>query len=266
MGILNVTPDSFSDGGDFLDPSAAAERALQMQEEGADWIDVGGESTRPGAESLSPREEMKRVLPALKACAKVLKTPLSIDTSKAEVAKAAVGAGARMVNDIGALRLDSKMGKTVAGLKVPVVLMHMQGRPRDMQRAPRYKDLIGEIIGFFRERSAYALESGIPEERIILDPGFGFGKKAGHNIEILRRLREFRVLGRPLMLGASRKSTLGLLLGGLPPGERVEASGAAAAIAVLNGADWVRVHDVKNAVRVVKIADAVRDNRGLELS
>jgi len=264
MGILNATPDSFSDGGRFLDPLQAADQALRMQEEGADWVDLGGESTRPGTRGISASEETKRVLPVLKACAKVLRIPLSIDTTKSEVAKAAVGEGAQLVNDVGALRMDPLMGKVLARLKVPVVLMHMKGRPRTMQDHPRYGEVVGEILGFFRARMLSAMEAGIAEERIILDPGFGFGKQPRHNIEILRRLAEFRVLGRPLMLGPSRKSTLGIILGGLPASERVEGTGAAVVLAVQNGADWVRVHDVKSAVRVVKIADAVRTNRGLE--
>ena len=264
MGILNATPDSFSDGGRYLDPAAALDRALQMRDEGADWIDLGGESTRPGSRGISAAEEKRRVLPILKACSKALKTPLSVDTSKADVARAAVGEGAQMVNDVGALRSDPAMGRTVARLKVPVVLMHMRGRPRTMQKNPRYRDVVGEILAFFRERMDSALRSGIPADKIILDPGFGFGKQPGHNLEILRRLWEFRALGRPLMIGPSRKSTLGVLLGGLPPEERVEATGAAVAAAVLNGADFVRVHDVKSAVRVVKIADAVRYRGGWE--
>ncbi len=258
MGILNVTPDSFSDGGRFLDPAVAVEQALRMQQEGADWIDVGGESTRPGAKALPVEDEKKRILPVLRACVKVLKVPLSVDTYKAETAKASVGEGARLVNDIGALRMDPQMGKTLARLKVPVVLMHMKGRPRVMQKNPRYQDVIGEIISFFRERLRFAQECGIHEDRIILDPGFGFGKTPWHNLELTRRLWEFKVLGRPLLLGPSRKSTLGTLLGGAPPEERVEGTAAAVTAAILKGADFVRVHDVKTMARVVKIADAIR--------
>jgi len=258
MGILNVTPDSFSDGGQFLDPVVAVDQALRMQQEGADWIDVGGESTRPGAKALPVSEEKKRILPVLRACVKVLKVPLSVDTYKAETAKASVGEGARLVNDIGALRLDPRMGKTLARLNVPVVLMHMKGRPRIMQKNPRYQDVIGEIISFFRERLRFAQECGIHEDRIILDPGFGFGKTPWHNLELTRRLWEFKVLGRPLLLGPSRKSTLGTLLGGAPPEERVEGTAAAVTAAILKGADFVRVHDVKTMARVVKIADAIR--------
>ena len=262
MGVLNITPDSFSDGGRFLDPAQAVEQALQMQEEGADWVDVGGESTRPGARPVTSREEKERVIPVIKVLSKVLRIPVSIDTYKAEVARAAVGEGARMVNDIGALGLDSSMGKTLARLKVPVVLMHMKGKPRTMQKKPVYRDLMGELTSFFRERLRYAAQCGIRQDRIWIDPGFGFGKTPRHNIELTRRLWELTVLGRPLLLGPSRKSTLGWLLGGVSPEDRVEATGAAVTAAVLKGVDMVRVHDVKAAVRVVKIADAIRTGRG----
>jgi dihydropteroate synthase len=264
MGVLNVTPDSFSDGGKFLDVPKAVDQALSLEAEGADWIDVGGESTRPGARKLLAIEEKKRVLPVVQALAKALKIPLSIDTYKAEVARAAVGEGARMVNDIGALRLDAAMAATLAELKVPVVLMHMKGRPRTMQKNPVYTDLVGEILGFFRERVAFAVRQGIDEKRLLLDPGFGFGKGPWHNIELTRKLEEFKRLGRPLVFGPSRKKTLGVLLGGLPPEERLAATLAALTAGVLNGADMVRVHDVKNAVQAVKIADALRYDRGLK--
>lgn len=263
MGVLNVTPDSFFDGGRFRRPEAAVDQALRLEAEGADWIDIGGESTRPGAAAVSAVDEKKRVLPVLKACAKVLRIPLSIDTYKAEAARAAVGEGAQLVNDIGALGLDPAMGKTLARLKVPVLLMHMQGRPRTMQKDPHYGDVVGDILAFFRGRLAYATECGIPEDRLLIDPGFGFGKTPRHNVELTRRLWEFKVLGRPIVLGPSRKSTLGFLLGGLPAEERAEATDAAVAAAILKGADWVRVHDVKAASRVVKIADALRYDRGL---
>lgn len=264
MGVLNITPDSFSDGGTYLNPSAALHRALQMQEQGADWIDIGGESSRPGAQAVSATEEKKRILPVLKACARALRIPLSVDTYKAEVALAAVQEGARMVNDIGALGLDPRMGKTLAALKVPVVLMHMRGLPRTMQKNPVYGDVVGEILAFFRERMAHALQCGIRQDRLLLDPGFGFGKTSWHNMELTRRLWEFRVLGRPLVYGPSRKSSLGALLDGAPPEKRVEATGAAVAAGILKGADWVRVHDVQSMVPVVKIADALRHDRGLK--
>ncbi len=263
MGILNVTPDSFSDGGLFSSPERAVERALQMQDEGADWLDVGGESTRPGAKGVAASDEKKRVLPVIRACAKVLRIPISIDTYKSEVARAAVGEGARMVNDIGALGLDPKMAKTLARLKVPVILMHMRGKPRVMQKNPFYADVMGEILAFFREKIGLAVESGIEESRILIDPGFGFGKLPWHNIEITRRLWQFKVLGRPLVFGPSRKSTLGVLLKEKSPGQREEGTAAAVTAGILKGADFIRVHDVKAMVRVVKIADAIRYDRGL---
>ena len=262
MGILNVTPDSFSDDGRYLDPSVAVDRALQIQEDGADWIDIGGESTRPGAKPVPALEEKKRILPVIRACSKALSIPLSVDTYKAEVARAAVGEGARMVNDIGALRLDRKMAATVAKLKVPVILMHMQGTPRTMQKKPVYRDVVGDILLFLRERIEYAQKHGIAKDRILVDPGFGFGKTDDHNLELLRRLWEFKALDCPIVSGPSRKGTLGRLLGGLPPDQRVEATAAAVTASVLNGADFVRVHDVKSMARVVKIADAIRYQRG----
>ncbi len=262
MGILNATPDSFSDGGRYLDPSLAADRALRMQEEGATWIDVGGESTRPGAKPVPASEEKKRILPVLRACVKVLRVPISVDTYKAEVARAAVGEGAQMINDISALRFDRRMGPTVAKLKVPVLLMHMRGNPRTMQKKPVYQDAVGEILRFFRAQLQYAQDCGISKDRLLIDPGFGFGKTDDHNLELLRRLWEFKVLDRPIVSGPSRKGTLGRLLGGLPPRERVEATAAAVTVSVLKGADFVRVHDVKSMARVVKIADAIRYDRG----
>ncbi len=263
MGVLNITPDSFSDGGRYVDPILAAERALRMQTEGADWVDIGGESTRPGAKSVSVSEEKKRILPVLKACAKALRIPVSVDTYKSEVARAAVGEGAQMINDIGALRLDPLMGNLVARLKVPVVLMHMLGKPRTMQKNPIYQDVVGDVLAFFRDRIAYAIRCGISEDRLLIDPGFGFGKTPWHNMELTRRIWEFKILGRPIVTGPSRKSTLGFLLGGAPPEERVEATGAVVTASILKGADFVRVHDVQSMSRVVKIADAIRYDRGL---
>jgi dihydropteroate synthase len=258
MGILNVTPDSFSDGGRYLEPQKAVERALKLQEEGADWIDVGGESTRPGAPSVSAAEEKKRILPMIKVCAKILKIPISVDTYKAEVARAAVGEGAQMVNDVSAMALDSKMGKTVNDLKVPIVLMHMKGKPKTMQKNPVYRDVVGEILSYFRGRLDYARQCGIHEDRLLIDPGFGFGKTDQHNLALLRGMWEFKVLSKPIVSGMSRKGMLGRLLGGLLPEERVEATAAAVTASVLKGADFVRVHDVQSIARVVKIADAIR--------
>jgi len=263
MGILNVTPDSFSDGGKAFDPFKALDQALQMQAEGADLIDIGGESTRPGARGVSAEEEIKRVIPVLPLLSKKIKIPLSIDTTKAEVARRAVGQGVSLVNDISALQGDPRMAETLKRLGVPVVLMHMKGRPRTMQRAPRYGEVITEIMTFFRFRVRFALEKGIPLKNLILDPGFGFGKTPWHNIELTRRLWEFKILGLPLMFAPSRKATLGVLTGGLPPDERLESTAAAVTAGILAGADFVRVHDVQSMVRVVKIADAIRNDRGL---
>lgn len=258
MGILNATPDSFSDGGLYLDPGRAREKALRMQEEGADWIDVGGESTRPGSNPVPVREEKARVLGVLKACARKLRVPVSVDTSRAEVARAAVGEGACMINDVSALRRDPAMARTVARLKVPLVLMHMLGKPRTMQKDPRYRDVTKEVLGFLRERVEFAVVSGVGRDRILVDPGFGFGKLPSHNLELVRRLVELRVLGLPVLMGPSRKATLGVLLGGSPPSERLEATLAMVTACILSGADWVRVHDVKEAVRAVRVADALR--------
>ncbi len=258
MGILNVTPDSFSDGGRYLNPHQAAERALRLQEEGADWIDIGGESTRPGAKPVSASEEKKRILPVIKACVKKIRVPISVDTYKAEVARAAVGEGAQMVNDVSAMTMDSKMGKTISLLKVPIVLMHMKGKPATMQKNPVYRDVVGDVVSYFRGRLEEARQRGIGEDRILIDPGFGFGKSDSHNLSILRRMWELKVLGKPIVSGPSRKGTLGRLLGGLPPEERVEATAAAVTASILKGADFVRVHDVQSMARVVKIADALR--------
>ena len=258
MGNLNVTPDSFSDGGRYFDPRKAAEQALKLQEEGADWIDVGGESTRPGAQSVSAAEEKKRIIPVIKACAKTLKIPVSVDTYKAEVARAAVGEGAQMVNDVSAMTMDSRMGKTVSALKVPVILMHMKGKPKTMQKKPVYRDVVGDMVIYFRNRLDYARQCGIQEDRILIDPGFGFGKTDQHNLALLRGMWELKVLGKPIVSGPSRKGMLGRLLGGLPPEERIEATAAAVTASVLKGADFVRVHDVQSMARVVKIADAIR--------
>lgn len=257
MGILNVTPDSFSDGGKFLDPQAALDRALAMQEEGSDWVDVGGESTRPGARGVSEQEEKKRVLPVLRLLVKKLRIPVSIDTSKFAVAQAAVEEGARLINDVTGLS-DMRMLQLCARKNIPAVLMHMKGRPRTMQKNPVYQDCIGEILMFFHQRLEKAREAGVPRETLLLDPGFGFGKTVAHNLELTRALSAFRVFGCPILFGASRKSTLGMVTGGLPPEERLEASLSIACLAVLSGADWLRVHDVQETVRAVKIADALR--------
>lgn len=256
MGIINITPDSFSDGGRYASVDAAVEQGRQMLAEGADIIDVGGESSRPGARPVSAREEIARVVPVIKKLAKEKRAFISIDTTKAPVAAAAIAAGAAMVNDISALRFDRKMASTVAAAKVPLCLMHLQGSPRTMQQNPSYTDLIGEIIDSLNGGLAIAVKAGILLEKIVLDPGIGFGKTTAHNLEILQRLREFKVLGRPILVGTSRKSVIGQVLD-LPVNERLMGTAATVAIAVANGADIVRVHDVKELRQVVQMTDSI---------
>lgn len=256
MGILNVTPDSFFDGGRWNEPAAAVEHGLKLWKQGADIIDVGGESTRPGSEPVSEEEERRRVVPVIERLAAegVL---VSVDTSKAAVAEAALRAGARIVNDITGLA-DPKCAKIAAQFGAAVVIMHIKGTPKTMQENPEYDDLMAEITGALRRR---VKESGIAEDRIILDPGIGFGKRPEHNVEILRRLREFRSLGFPVLVGTSRKSFIGHLLGGRPVGERLIGTLATVCASVANGADIVRVHDVAEAVDAVRIADALKGSR-----
>jgi dihydropteroate synthase len=255
MGILNVTPDSFSDGGRYAEPGPAVDRAQSMIEDGADILDVGGESSRPGAEPLSPEAEWARVgavlttLAATGAC-------ISIDTYHAETARRAVELGARIVNDITALRGDPRMAEVVASAGCGCVLMHMRGTPQTMQQSPRYEDIIDDIGAFFEERLSFAVRAGIAEESLWLDPGFGFGKTPRHNLEILRRLSEFKKFGRPLMVGTSNKATIGAVLA-TPVHDRLEGTAATVALAIANGADCVRVHDVRAMTRVARMADAI---------
>ncbi|MGQ9477063.1 MAG: dihydropteroate synthase [Candidatus Bipolaricaulia bacterium] len=256
MGIVNVTPDSFSDGGLYLDPERAIAHALELIEEGADIIDIGGESTRPGATPVPAEVELERVLPVIEGIRERAKVPISIDTYKAAVAEAALKAGATMVNDISALRFDPRMSEVLKGFDVPVVLMHMQGEPRTMQQNPRYDDVVGEIISFLRERMAAAVEAGLSKSKLILDPGIGFGKRVEHNLEILKRLEELKALGRPILIGPSRKSFIGQL-SGAPPGERLPGTIAAVALGIAHGADIVRVHDVRAVKQAVILADAI---------
>ncbi len=257
MGVLNLTPDSFSDGGIYLTPEKAIARARQMVSEGADLIDIGAESSRPGAEPVSAREEWKRIAPALPELLK-LKVPISIDTYKPEVAEKCLNAGAHMINDITGLK-SKKMARVVARYKCPIVLMHMPGSPRTMQENPEYKDVCGEIISFLRRRIEFAQKHGIDRKKMIIDPGIGFGKTLRHNLEILRNLSEFKSLGRPILIGTSRKSFIGKLLN-LPVTERLEGTLASIAIAIQNEADIVRVHDVKECKRAACVADAVTRN------
>ncbi|MFZ3138888.1 MAG: dihydropteroate synthase [Thermodesulfovibrionales bacterium] len=258
MGILNVTPDSFSDGGQYFDKSTAIKRAIQMSEDGADIIDIGGESTRPGSQPLAIEEELRRTLPVIEALTKEINTPISIDTYKSEVAKRALDAGAAMVNDISGLRFDPEMPKVVSAYKVPVVIMHIKGTPKDMQKNPVYEALIPEIMDYLRDSIRSAKESGIAEDMIIIDPGIGFGKTFEHNLEIIHNLHNFTLLEKPVLVGLSRKAFIGKILGDVPAGERLEGTAAAIAISIINGADIIRVHDVKEMVKVAKVANAVK--------
>ncbi len=257
MGILNVTPDSFSDGGTYLDSAKAISRGIELAEEGADIIDIGGESTRPGARPISAQEEMERVIPVVRGLRRAVSIPLSIDTYKAQVAQAALEAGADVVNDISALRFDSQMVSLVVAENVPVVLMHMQGTPQTMQQGPDYQDVLEEVKRFLLSRIQVALEAGVESNRIIIDPGIGFGKELEHNLTLLRGLLTLASLGRPVLVGPSRKTFIGKLLG-LGPEDRLEGSLAAAVAAVLAGANMIRVHDVKESRRAIDVADALR--------
>ncbi len=249
MGVVNVTPDSFSGDGIAADPSAAAGLAERMAADGADLIDVGGESTRPGAAPVDAEEERRRVVPAIEAIVRRVDVPVSVDTSKAVVAEAALAAGATMINDVWALGADPRMAAVAAEAGAPVVLMHNG-------RGAVYRDLVPDVIASLRASIGAAEEAGVAPEHLIVDPGIGFGKTPEQNLELLRRLGELRVLGRPILVGTSRKSTIGLVLD-LPPEERLEGGAATVAIAIANGADLVRVHDVQEMARVAKMSDAI---------
>ncbi len=256
MGILNVTPDSFSDGGRFRQKDTALEHVRQMLNEGADIIDVGGESTRPGAEAVSVAEELDRVIPIIEAVRAESDVPLSVDTSKAEVMVEAVKAGANLINDVRALRGKGALQAAVE-LKVPVCLMHMQGEPRVMQQAPAYEDVVAEVLEFLRARSQACIEAGIAEQHIVLDPGFGFGKSLQHNLRLFQQLEQFVALGFPVLVGVSRKSMIGTLLD-IPLEERLAASVALAGLAVWLGASIIRVHDVQATVHAVRMCQAIK--------
>jgi dihydropteroate synthase len=260
MGIVNVTPDSFSDGGEFLDPERAVAHGRELIEQGADLLDIGGESTRPGAEAVGAAEELRRVVPVIEGLAGG-GAPISIDTAKAEVAAAAIDAGATIVNDVTALGADPDLAALCAERGVEVVLMHMQGTPRTMQESPTYDDVVDDVKALLARRIEYATGEGIAEEKIWVDPGIGFGKTLEHNLQLLRRLRELRSLGRPLLVGPSRKSFLGRITGA-PVDQRLGGTIAACAIAVANGADWVRVHDVGPVSEGLIAAEAVLDPEG----
>ncbi|MBU0499869.1 MAG: dihydropteroate synthase [Gammaproteobacteria bacterium] len=256
MGILNVTPDSFSDGGRFQGLEQALRQGSRMAGEGAAILDIGGESTRPGASPVSLQEELDRVIPVIERLHAELPLPLSIDTSKPEVMAEAVRAGAGLINDIFALRKGDALAVAAAS-GVPVCLMHMQGEPDSMQTAPAYDDVVADVMTFLRERIAACAGAGIPPERVLIDPGFGFGKGLAHNLSLLARLAEFRALGHGLLVGISRKSMVGAVLGGVPVEQRINGSLAAAVMAVERGARLLRVHDVKETVEAAKMAWAV---------
>jgi dihydropteroate synthase len=255
MGVLNITPDSFSDGGDFFAPDAAVQRALQMQAEGAAIIDIGGESTRPGAVEVSAEEEIRRVVPVIERLADCLAVPVSIDTRKAQVMRAAVAAGAGLINDVNALRSPAAL-QVAADSGVPVCLMHMQGEPRNMQAAPYYDDVVTEVREFLKQRVLDCAQAGIPRDRLLLDPGFGFGKTLTHNLQLLARLNEFRELELPLLVGLSRKSMIGTLLG-LEVHARLPASLALAVLAAERGASIIRTHDVAATWQAIQMSVAV---------
>jgi dihydropteroate synthase len=260
MGILNITPDSFSDGGKFNSFDNALRQAEKMVEDGADIIDVGGESTRPGARSVGPKEEVKRVIPVVREIKKRFKVLVSIDTYKAAVARQAVlEGGADIINDISALSFDPAMAGIVADLQTPLILMHIKGTPRNMQKNPRYRDVLQEICDYFQERIEYCCQSGTKEKKIILDPGIGFGKRLLHNIQIIKNLQTFKQFGLPVMIGLSRKSFLGLITGEENPADRESETLTANIVSILKGADILRVHDVKSTCRSIRILKELWD-------
>jgi dihydropteroate synthase len=264
MGIVNVTPDSFSDGGQFLEPGAAVEHGEQLVAEGAAIVDVGGESTRPGAEPVPEDEELRRALPVVEGlAASGVEAGISIDTTKATVARAALERGASLVNDVSAFRLAPEMAELVAERGATCILMHMLGEPRTMQREPRYEDVVSEVRAFLEERLSFAVGEGVPEERVWLDPGIGFGKTVAHNLELLRRLDEIVAIGRRVVIGTSRKSFLGKLTG-RPALERVPGTVATNVIAYERGASVFRVHDVAPAVDALRVAAATVSGRPVE--
>ncbi|MGC2424060.1 MAG: dihydropteroate synthase [Nitrospirota bacterium] len=271
MGVINITPDSFSDGGRFNvksgrfdkeqpfqpDYSKAIEAALRMAEEGADIIDVGGESTRPGANAISHEEETARVLPVIEGIRKHSDIPVSIDTFKSATALAALTAGASIINDISGLTFDPDMAKAAAKTGAAIIIMHIKGTPADMQADPRYADLLGEVKSYLVSGIEKAKAAGVPEEKILIDPGIGFGKNAEHNLELVARLKELARLGYPVVLGVSRKAFIGRLTGGAPASDRLEGTIAASVLGIANGANIIRAHDVKAVRRAADVADAI---------
>jgi dihydropteroate synthase len=262
MGVINATPDSFSDGGAIKDEREGVRQAVILAGEGADVLDVGGESSRPGAKPVPLKEELRRVIPLIRAITKETDIPVSIDTVKAEVAGRAIDAGAEIINDITALRGDRNMARVAASARTPVILMHMRGTPSTMQKGPlSYGSLIGEIIDFLENRIEHACSAGIPRESLVIDPGFGFGKSGQDNLRLLRHLGAFRAIGLPICIGVSRKAFTGKVTGVTVPAERIEGTAAAVTAAILNGANIIRVHDVGFMKRAAAMADAIRRAR-----
>jgi dihydropteroate synthase len=262
LGVLNVTPDSFSDGGKYFDPEAATARALELERSGADLLDIGGESTRPGATPISAREELSRLLPVLEALRGKLRIPISVDTQKAEVAEAALAGGAQLLNDVSALRADPHLAEVARRARVPVILMHMRGTPGTMQKGPFARNVVRDVMSGLRSAVTRARRAGLPKSQLLVDPGIGFGKSHDQNFELLARLPELARLGCPIVVGTSRKAFLGAALARpgeppLPPSERLLGTAATVTTAILGGAHIVRVHDVAEIARVVRVADAI---------
>jgi dihydropteroate synthase len=264
MGILNITPDSFSDGGKFYSKEKAIKQAILMEKQGADIIDIGGESTRPGAKKISVNEEINRIIPIIEEIIEKINIPISVDTYKSKVAKKAIDIGISMINDVTALRGDKSLIKIIRDYDIPICLMHMKGQPKNMQTNPKYENIIKEIYTFLRKRADFALKNKIKKEKIIIDPGIGFGKRTGKgvedNCEILRNLKKLKKLNFPIMIGASRKTFIGNISGYkkfLPVNQRIEGSLAAACVAVMNGANIIRAHDVKETRRCLNIVDCI---------
>lgn len=257
MGVLNITPDSFSDGGDYNNLEAAFQRASALVQAGADILDVGGQSTRPGAKQISPEAELERVIPIIQRIRKHLNVPISVDTTRAEIAQQAMWAGADWVNDISGGTFDAAMLTTVAELEVPIILMHIRGTPETMQQLTEYEDLVADIIAVLRERIAAAEQAGIARSRLLIDPGIGFGKTAEQNLELLRQLDQFQSLGVPILVGTSRKSFIGKILNQDDPKQRVWGTASTCCAAIAKGADLLRVHDLPQMWEVSRVADAI---------
>ena len=257
MGVLNVTPDSFSDGGEFFDTQKAIDRGLQMATEGASIIDIGAESTRPGSKPVPVKQQIKQVVPVIEALSKIINMPISIDTTSHEVAQAAIEAGAGIINDISALR-DDRMAELAVEYEIPVVLMHMQGKPATMQTKPKYNDVVMEVLAFLLQRAQRAEQSGIAREKIFIDPGIGFGKTLEHNILLLKNIYKFVYTGYNVLVGTSRKSFIGTLIGKENTADRIFGTAATVALCVAAGVSIVRVHDVAQMLDVIKVTSIIK--------